>query len=102
MPPVQMSLLNASKVEEIAKFRYDMRHNIIDAAFLELGDMVEHWNIPSKEELFNPSVGNEVDWYPTETISLRPPQSIASFSEQKQSIILCKDAIDSYCDINHQ
>ena len=79
-----------------------MKHNIINAAFLELGDMVEHWNIPSKEELFNASVGNEVDWDPTETISLRPPQSIASFSEQKQSIILCKDAIDSYCDINHQ
>ena len=79
-----------------------MKHNIINAAFLELGDMVEHWNIPSKEELFNASVGNEVDWDPTETISLRPPQSIASFSEQKQSIILCKDAIDSYCDINLQ
>ena len=100
--PVQMLILNTSKVEEIVKFRYDMRHSIIDASFLELGDMVEHWNIQSKEGLFNASVGNKVDWDPTETTSIIPPQRIESFSEQKQSIILCMDAINSYCDINHQ
>ena len=64
--------------------------------------MVETWNIPSKDDLMNATVGNEIEWDPVASISRSPAQSQESFLEQKLSISTCKKAIDSYCDVLQQ
>ena len=73
--------------------------NIIDAIFTELDDMVKSCNIPSKENLLNATISNDLDWDAINSFTKNINQSDESFSEQKFTISTCVHAINSYCNI---
>ena len=102
MPPVQLSVLNASLEEDKVKYRNDLKKNIVDAIFLELGNMVETCNIPAKEDLYNTSIESSLDWDPVSCFRRNIAQNGDSYTEQKSAITTCKNAIDSYCSMLHQ
>ena len=102
MPPVQYSILARSLDEDIVKNRQNQIEKSIDAILLELEDLIERCNIPSKSELMNASLSNRVNWDPVTSFCRGPQQSEASFLEQKLAIQTCKKLMDSHMDILNQ
>eukprot|EP00957_Ditylum_brightwellii_P189930 14459546-Ditylum_brightwellii.AAC.1 len=62
MPPVQLSVLNASIEDDRIVYKEAIKENTIDTIFLDLGNMVETCNVPSKEELMNSTIEHCLDW----------------------------------------
>ena len=81
MPPIQHSIIEASNEEEIVIYRKQIKTNIIDAIFTELDDIVESYNILSKENLLNATIPNDLDWDEINSFTKNRNQSDESFSE---------------------
>ena len=97
MPPVQLSRLFTSNDENTTNYRRQIKSNLINAAFEEIGSQsIELLQIPSKEDLNNASHTNPLDWDPIATFSQSPTQSVESFYEQKLVLKSCVETIDSY------
>ena len=62
--PVKLSILLASKEEEMSEYITTIKLNFIDAAFKEIGDGVTICNTPSKEECIEASTSNCLIWDP--------------------------------------
>ena len=102
MPAVQFSLLAKSMMAEMIMNRRNIVEKTIDAVFLELGDLVETCNMPSKQELLNVSIENKIEWDPVESFVQGDNQTLESYHEQRVAIETCKKSIDSYVNVTEQ
>ena len=103
LPPVQYSILLRSMKDEAVQNRQRLLSRFIDAILLEMGEeLIQQYEIPTKEELLDTSLEHPIAWDPISCMSKSAIQSDESFLEQKMAIQTCKDAIDSYCNIMNQ
>ena len=102
MPAVQFSVLAKSMVKEMVENRKKQLEKTIDAVMMELGNSVENCQIPSKDDLMNVTMENQLYWDPVECFTRGENQSEESFKEQLFAIQTCKHAIDSFTNITQQ
>ena len=102
MPAFQYSTLVQSLKDEFVNNRKKVKKNTIDAMYNEMSDLIDRYNIPSKELLLNASIDNDIKWDPVEQFCRSPEQSEESYVEQLIAIKTCKDAIDSIMNFTSQ
>ena len=79
------------------------QHIHYDALYIELDDLVNRCNVPSKNELISTSSSDvQIEWDPIDNFCQGDNQIVESYDVQMQSIQLCKRAIDDYLNINKQ
>ena len=72
----------------------------IQSALKELEDASERCNIPSIDQLLSATKENPLDWNAHESFTeLSSLKNYLSFTEQRQAIKMCTEAIDDYANI---
>ena len=102
MPPVQYSILLRSMKEDMVKQRRKCLEEVINAVYLELGNLTTQCNVPSKEQLLNATIANRLHWDPVASFVQGEMQNEDSYNEQKFAIQKCKDTIDKYLGVENQ
>ena len=102
MPAVQLTSLFGSADEEIKSHSRNLRTTFINAIHLELENVDEACNVPSKDDLLEATKERPLDWNASASFSKNANQSDESFEEQQLAIETCCNAIDKYCSIDNQ
>ena len=101
MPPVQLSTLLATTENAIKEYAMRKKVNSIEAVIKEIQNDNEMLDIPSKDQLINATLINQIEWDPINSLIRNPIQNEDSFKEQKLAITTCVNAIDQYIDPSH-
>ena len=103
MPAVQLSSLFGSSETKMKSYANDLKNTFINAIQLELENVAEECNIPTKEELLNATKAHPLNWNAVSSFTKNANQSEESYQEQRLAIkICCEDAIDKYCNVDNQ
>jgi hypothetical protein len=103
MPPVQLSSLFGINDESVLTSFQEAKSCLIDAIFEEIGTQtIEDCHIPSKESLMTASKEEPLDWDPVLSFTKNALQSDDSYEEQKLTITICAEAIDSFLNLDDQ
>ena len=94
LPPLLQTEVLRQKNELIEKLYSDFHLGIVNAAFQEMKNVIDLYEIPPKEYFLQPSISNEY-WDAFSSFKKSINQSDASFQEQRKTL---KHAIDT---INH-
>ena len=67
--------------------------------FLELGNLANTCEMPSKEDLMSATINNKIDWNVVESFLRGEDQSLEAFNEQTCALNACEKSIDSHVNV---
>ena len=97
---MQRTTLASSTEEKCKEYAEKLKKETIQSALKELEDASERCNIPSINQFLSATKETPLDWNALE--SFTEPSSLQnglSFTEQRQAIKICTEAIDDYANI---
>jgi hypothetical protein len=101
MPPLLQSELEFTKNQQVQQIFSTYKSGIINAAFDEMKDLSNLYDIPSIESLLNVnSPADSLSWNAYDSFKQSPIQCIDSFEEQQSALKMVLSTVDSYMNEN--